>query len=73
MIGHSDIVCVLQVGLTDLELNTLTKILFASVVVLSLVMMIIKVKLAPLNGISDNRIIRSMENETKNIFLRAFV
>ena len=36
-----------QVGLLDLEINTLTKVLFTAVVVLSIVMMLLKVGIYP--------------------------
>lgn len=35
--------CSLQLGLVDLEINTLTKLLFLAVMILSLLMMILKV------------------------------
>ena len=50
-------VCVFQVGLLDLEVNTLSKILCIMVVILSLIMMIIKVRLSFYSTVSLHMIV----------------
>ena len=43
MFAYACIFNIFQVGLLDLEINTLTKVLFTAVVVLSVVMILLKV------------------------------